>query len=54
MIPTKQEILNELSRLYKLQEEGKKVKAAIQVLEKLLQRYHLGEKKTNEKNQKGW
>ena len=50
MIPTKEEILNELSKLYALQEEGKKVKAAIQVLEKLLERYEMDTKKTHEKN----
>ncbi len=33
---TKQEVINELSRLYRLQEEGKKVKVLIRELEERL------------------
>ena len=36
MINTKQDILNELSRLYRLQAEGKKVKSLIAQYEELL------------------
>lgn len=36
MLNTKQEVINELSRLYRLQAEGKKVKSLIAKYEELL------------------
>lgn len=51
---TKQEIINELSKLYCLQKEGKKVKALINELEQQLWDEcddELDAKKVNEKNQ---
>jgi predicted transcriptional regulator len=54
---TKQEIINELSKLYRLQEEGKKVGKLIQRFEMLLCQVcddEMDTKKTDEKNPKGW
>jgi hypothetical protein len=53
MINTKQEVLNALSRLYRLQEEGKKVDCLIAEYEELLFRLtddELDEEKTDEEN----
>lgn len=54
---TKSEVLNELSKLYRLQEEGKKVKSLIAKLEELLfclTDDELDAKEADEEDTKGW
>jgi len=51
---SRQEIINELSRLYRLQEEGKRVKSLINELENQLYEsdYELDAEKTRKKDKK--
>lgn len=54
---TKSEVLNELSKLYRLQEEGKKVKSLIAKYEELLSCLtddELDAKEADEEDTKGW
>jgi hypothetical protein len=54
---SKQEVINELSKLYRLQQEGKKVGNLIQEYEALLCQVcdnELDAEKNDEKNTKGW